>query len=276
MNCRLLSEKDYHTLFLTFNAAFSNNFVKLQPTEKEFLYRINEKIRIENDISAGSFDGAEMLGFIIHSSNSYQGIPTAYNGGTGVLPGFRNQKIAEELYEFLIPKIQSRFLARILLEVVEVNEYAIKLYEKIGFNFKRRMLCFKQTKQISNPDPALTVERASITDVDFDFNDFEPSFIDSEAHLKSGNEHVLACKIDGNLAGFSVLQPHLGRVSQLAVDRKYRGMHVGRSLLHHAQTLSKKKLTIMNIPEDQFNFHSFLKRCGFANEVNQFEMELII
>ena len=276
MNCRTLSDDDFRSLFLTFNAAFSKNFVKLQPTEEEFLYRINKKVRVENDISAGSFDGAEMLGFIIHSSNTYQGIPTAYNGGTGVLPGFRNQKIAEELYEFLVPRIQSHFLARILLEVVEVNEFAIKLYEKIGFHFKRRMLCFKQNKQILNLDDLRPVEPASITEVDFAFNDFEPSFIDSEAHLRAGDERVIACRIEGNLAGFAILQPHLGRISQLAVDRKFRGLNVGKSLLHYAQEESSKKLTIMNIPEDQDNFHAFLKRCGFSNEVNQFEMELII
>lgn len=276
MNCRLLSENDFHSLYQTFNAAFSENFVKFQPAEEEFLFRINEKIRVENDISAASFDGTEMVGFILHTSNVYQGIPTAYNAGTGVLPGFRNQKVAEEIYEFLIPKIQSKFLARILLEVVEVNEYAIKLYEKIGFSFKRRMLCFKQAIQIEQPQNELVIESGEITDVDFNFNDFEPSFIDNEAHLKAGKEKVLVCKTQGKMAGYAILQPHLGRISQLAVSRQFRGLGVGKSLLYNAQELSKKKLTIMNIPEDQDNFHHFLKNCGFENEVNQFEMELII
>lgn len=276
MNCRLLIEDDFHSLFRTFNAAFSNNFVKLQPTEDEFLYRLHEKIRIENSISAGSFDGDEMVGFIIHSSNVYQGIPTAYNGGTGVLPGFRNQRVAEDIYEYLMPKIRAKFLARILLEVVEVNEFAVKLYEKIGFNFKRRMLCFKQRKTFEKPKSNLLIEDVAMADVDFNFNDFEPSFIDNEAHLRAGRERVLACKIEDEIAGFAIFQPHLGRISQLAVSRKFRGMKVGRSLLHSVQSWTDKKLTIMNIPEDQDSFHSFLKNCGFENEVNQFEMELII
>ena len=115
MNLRLLTDSDAESLYDTFRAAFSSNFVKLQPSEVEFYYRLNDKIRMEFDISGGSFDGDEMVGFILHTSNIYQGIPTAYNGGTGVLPGFRNQKVAEDIYEFLIPKIQSKFLARILL-----------------------------------------------------------------------------------------------------------------------------------------------------------------
>lgn len=276
MNCRLLSENDFNPLYQTFSAAFSNNFVKLQPTEEEFLYRINEKIRIEHDISAGSYDGSEMVGFILHASNVYQGIPTAYNAGTGVLPGFRNQNVAEELYTFLIPKIQSKFLARILLEVVEVNEFAIRLYEKIGFCFKRRMRCFKQTEKVAKPTGNISVEDSSLAEVDFNFNDFEPSFVDSEAHLMAGNERVLGCKIEGEIGGFAILQPRIGRISQLAVARKYRGMKLGQSLLYHAQNITSRKLTIMNIPEDQHHFHLFLKKCGFENEVNQFEMELII
>ena len=276
MNCRLLTEADFHALYQTFNAAFSDNFVKFQPTEEEFLYRINEKVRVENDISAGSFDGTEMVGFILHTSNVYQGIPTAYNAGTGVLPGFRNQKVAEDLYAFLIPKIQSKFLARILLEVVEVNEFAIKLYEKIGFHFKRRLQCFKQNQVIEKPQASLDVEDGVIDDVNFHFNDFEPSFIDNGAHLIGGKEQVLLAKKEGEVAGFVVFQPHLGRISQLSVSRKFRGMHIGKVLLYEAQERCHKKLTIMNIPEDQHGFHQFLTNCGFENEVNQFEMELII
>ncbi|MEM6642678.1 MAG: GNAT family N-acetyltransferase [Bacteroidota bacterium] len=275
MKYRSLSTADVKPLYQTFKAAFSDNFVKLQPSEREFIYRISKKIKVENDISAGAFDGEEMIGFILHSSNVYQGIPTAYNGGTGVLPGFRNQSIAEEIYAHLIPKIQSRFLARILLEVVEQNDYAVKLYEKIGFQFKRRMLCFKQLHKIDFLKDSSNTEEATIEELDFSFADFEPSFIDHEAHLKGSDERTLVCKIDGAIAGFIIFQPHLGRISQLAVNTPCRGNNVGRSLIYGAQKYTDKKMTIMNIPEDQHHFHKFLKRCGFENQVNQFEMELI-
>ena len=276
MYLRSLSESDFQALYNTFKAAFASNFVKFQPTKEEFRRRIQDKIRIQPEISAGSFDGSEMVGFILHTSNIYQGIPTAYNGGTGVLPGFRNQKVAEDLYAHLIPKIQSQFLARVLLEVVEVNEYAIKLYEKIGFSFKRRMFCFKQTEKISNPRENVLIEDGNISQANFTFNDFQPSFIDNESHLKEGNEKVILCKVDEELAGFAVYQPLSGRISQLAVSRKHRGLTIGKSLIYSVQNNCKKHLTIMNIPEDQENFHRFLLRCGFENEVNQFEMELII
>ncbi len=133
MNIRLLSEVDFEQLYKTFKLSFNNNEVRFQPSLEEFNHRLHKKLLINRSISAATFDGKEMVGFIMHTSNLYEGIPTAYNGGTGVLPGFRNQQTAEHMYDFLLPKIQSLFLARVILEVVETNRKAISLYEKMGF-----------------------------------------------------------------------------------------------------------------------------------------------
>lgn len=275
MDCRLLTPQDFTNLYETFKSAFSNYFVNFQPNREEFDHRIHRKIHVNNDISAVALDGENMLGFILHTSNIYQGIPTAYNGGTGVLPGFRNQKFAEQLYEFLIPKIQSKFLARILLEVVENNENAIKLYEKIGFTFKRRFLCYKQVDTVKR-ESIHEVREGDISELDFNFMDFDSSFLDSEEHLNLGSEKVLVCYKNTDLAGYLIFQPHLGRISQIATSRLFRHEHVGESLIIAAQKLTQKTLTIMNIPEDEVGFDAFLKKSGFENQVNQFEMELII
>ncbi|MEQ9466042.1 MAG: GNAT family N-acetyltransferase [Ekhidna sp.] len=275
MEIRLLSESDFDQLFYTFKMAFSDYEVKFQPTREEFSYRIHHKLQCDREISCGSFDGDEMTGFILHSSNIYQGIPTAYNGGTGVLPGFRNQKTAERMYEFLIPAIRKKFIARILLEVIESNKNAIALYEKIGFTFKRRFRCYKMSRPLAS-HAEVGIEEGKMEDVKFSFNDFQPSFLDSSEHLKHGDERVLFAKRDNIVVGHIIFQPHIGRISQLAVDRIHRHEGIGEALLVQAQNESKKPLTIMNIPDDEFGFDAFLVRCGFQNQVNQYEMELII
>ncbi|NQZ74806.1 MAG: GNAT family N-acetyltransferase [Ekhidna sp.] len=275
MDIRPIFENDFDKLYSSFKIAFSENEVSFEPSKEDFQYRLNKKLIYSEDISACCWDGDEMTGFILHASNIYQGIPTAYNGGTGVLPGFRNQRTAEGMYEYLIPRIQQKFLARILLEVVENNEKAIALYEKIGFIFKRRFHCYKMLEPFKSTS-TFQVEDGDISEVNFSFNDFEPSFIDSSEHLKIGAEKVLVAKDGGVLLGYIVFQPHLGRISQLAVDRLSRQKGVGEALLRGAQGRTSKPLSIMNIPEDEVGFDSFLKRCGFVNQVNQFEMELII
>lgn len=275
MEIRLLSANDFDKLFYTFKMAFMNNEVRFQPSEEEFSYRLKNKLNYSSDISAGIFDGSEMTGFIIHADNIYQGIPTAYNGGTGVLPGFRNQKNAEQMYEYLIPKIREKFLARIILEVTEKNEQAIALYEKIGFSIRRKFRCYKVINPIKTFAEAKITE-GEMSDLDFDFNDFEPSFIDSDAQLRRGKEKVLVVEEDQKVVGYSIFQPHLGRISQLAVHPKYRNRGKGEALLAASQSKSEKPLTIMNIPHEEEGFDTFLKGCGFQNQVNQYEMELII
>lgn len=262
-------------LHQAFCSAFSNYNVEINPSLEEFDFRIHQKLNVDYDLSGATFDGGEMIGFILHTSNIYEGIPTAFNGGTGVIPGFRNQKTGEDLYEFLLPKIISKSVARILLEVIETNERAIRLYEKIGFTFRRRFLCYKMINQPKLSKIDLTIQ-GSLSDINEDFADFEPSFVDSEKQLLLGSEQVLTVQKEGQLAGYLVFQPKLGRISQIATSRLFRNENLGRTLIDGALRRSQKPLTVMNVPEDEVSFQMFLERCGFENQINQFEMELII
>lgn len=245
-------------------------------TEEEFDVRLHQKLHIDYLLSAGAFDGNEMIGFILHASNIYEGIPTAFNGGTGVIPGFRNQRTGEELYEFLLPKIAEKSIARILLEVIDTNEQAIRLYEKIGFRFRRKFLCYKleDPSFFSNVED-ITIE-GSTQDINEDFADFEPSFVDSRNQLLRGKETVLLAKKENEITGYVVFQPIFGRISQIAISRQHRKEGFGKILLKGVLSRTKKKLTVINVPENEYGFQQFLSTCGFENQVNQFEMELII
>ncbi len=276
MAIRLLKEEDFEPLFETFTAAFANNAVRFQLSKEDFNYRIHKKLLINHQISGALFDKERMAGFILHSSASYEGIPTAYNGGTGVLSEFRNQKVAEQLYGFLIPRIQSLFLSRIVLEVVENNDKAIALYEKLGFKIRRKFRCYKLEKSLDY-ETDIKFTEGKIQDIDFSYHDFHPSFIDSEEHLKRGYEKVLLVRDeDNNLQGYLIMQPHIGRISQIAVNRICRHQKIGKGLIRVAQNHTSRPLFIMNIPEDESEFDRFLRACGFQNQVNQYEMELII
>jgi ribosomal protein S18 acetylase RimI-like enzyme len=275
MNIRLLKESDFDKLHEAFCLAFSDSEIALQPSKNEFKHRLDKKLNVDYSISGASYDGSDLIGFILHSYNVYEGIPTAYNGGTGVIPGFRNQKTAYEIYEFLLPRIRAKSIVRIILEVVESNEGAIRLYRKLGFVFKRSFRCYKQTSKMDLTH-VKEVTVGNMSQVNFSFNDFEPSFGDSEEQLKFGDEQVLVTRKDGEIVGHLIFQPSTGRISQMAVSRIYRSERFGESLLFAAQELSKRPLTIMNVPSGELGMHRFLKKCGFINQVNQLEMELIL
>ena len=275
MDIRTINKEDFKQLHSAFCRAFSNNAVVFNPTLEEFDQRVHQKIQVDYALSASAFDGDEMIGFILHTSNLYQGLPTAFNGGTGVIPGFRNQRTGLDLYEFLLPKIASASLARILLEVIETNENAINLYRSIGFSFKRRFLCYKMVGEIKGKS-TWSVQKGTVDDMNEDFAEFEPSFVDSRGQLLTSKENVLKVEKDNKTIGYLVFQPSIGRISQIAVDRNHRRESVGSSLLFAASQASKKPLTIMNIPDDEFGMQKFLNTNGFENQINQFEMELII
>jgi len=275
MEIRSLNVKDLVQLHRAFNLAFTDYNVTINTTLAEFEYRINKKLLIDYDISAATFDGPELLGFILHTSNNYEGLLTAYNGGTGVIPGFRNQDLAEEIYQFLIPKIRDHSISRILLEVVENNEKAIRLYEKLGFMYRRSFVCFKQVKPLKLTQMQ-KVEAGTFKDIDTINNDFEPSFGDTESQLAKGDERVIVAKKDDRIVGHLIFQPQNGRISQIAVSRVFRSERFGESLIYAAQQITNKSLTVMNIPSNEIGMRKFLQKCGFENQVNQFEMELIL
>ncbi len=276
MQRRLIDRNDFQDLHQAFCHAFSNYKVEFNLTEEEFDIRLHQKLNIDYQLSAGTFDGDEMIGFILHSSNTYEGIPTAFNGGTGVIPGFRNQRTGEELYEFLLPKIAERSIARILLEVIDTNDQAIRLYEKIGFHFRRKFLCYKLEDPVFFSTIKDTTTEGSIQDIDEDFADFEPSFVDSKNQLLQGKETVLLAKQENEVVGYVVFQPIFGRISQIAIARKHRKKGLGKTLMKGVLNRTNKKLTVINVPENEYGFQQFLSTCGFENQINQFEMELII
>ena len=116
----------------------------------------------------------------------------------------------------------------------------------------------------------------SFDDVNEDFADFEPSFVDGRNQLMLGSEKVLTIEKEGRKAGYLVFQPKIGRISQIAVSRIFRNEGIGKKLLKGALARSQKPLTVMNVPESEHGFHNFLVSSGFENQINQFEMELII
>ena len=61
----------------------------------------------------------------------------AWIGGIGVVPAARRQGVAETLMRALHEEARRRGVARVWLEVIEQNESAFRLYEKLGYEVVR-------------------------------------------------------------------------------------------------------------------------------------------
>lgn len=274
---RFFQPSDIGSLYGAFVQAFSDYYVNFQPNIDQFYHRIFHKLNTRQDLSGLAFHDEEVVGFILHTINQYEGVTTAYNGGTGIVPGRREQKLSSRLYEMILPRLKEQGAERIVLEVINTNDPAIGFYRSMGFEPRRTFKCFKTTRSYDVPArEGLTISRSFELKKDYQaLWAFTPAFLDSSDQLKHNmaNEIILEALQDGKLAGYVIFQPAIGRISQWSVGSAYRGMGVGLLLLQAAQALSRKKnITLMNIPENEQETIRRVEALGFVNEVTQHEM----
>jgi ribosomal protein S18 acetylase RimI-like enzyme len=283
MTFRFFEEEDLAVLYRAFVEAFATYKVPMQMPFEAFRIRILDKLHINPEVSVLAFDDTQCAGFLLHSIGSRDGIKTAYNGGTGVIPAFRGRGLTVKMYAHLMANTSSDF-RRVLLEVITSNEPAIKVYQKLGFTYKTTFRCYKRAtgKNITvQKIPGLSIKKVRAPKfIDYSkMVDIKPSFIDHNEHVGYNvkNELFLEATFQDHLAGYIIFQPHLGRISQLGVGQKYRRHGIASALLMEAQWLSPKKdLTVINVEDSYQPMHDFLIALGFKHEIDQYEMELLI
>ncbi|MEN7548238.1 GNAT family N-acetyltransferase [Rapidithrix thailandica] len=251
----------------------------MKPSKEELFQRL---VRIGGDLSlsAGAFYKEQLVGFILTGTGIYQGKPTAYNAGTGVLPGFRGNHLTEQLYTYLWEKFPIHNIQQCLLEVITTNQRAIAIYHKLGFVIHRTYECYVNTREINAPAPLLKIkihlEKAERWEELQSFWDTTPSWQNSWQAISqnSADETILIAKANKQIVGYLSFLSDTGRVSQIAVLPDYRRMYIGWQLLQTAQKIAHplQKLSFINIDQTYGPLHQFLKRVGFQNPIAQYEM----
>lgn len=268
-------------LYDAFILAFMDNSVRFKPSFDQFSKRIFNKLRIEGNLSGLLVNEQDIiLAFSLYTIEESEGVLTAYNGGVGVVPDQRRKGLARQLMEKTLSNLQKVGVNKVLLEVVTTNKPAIHLYESFGFGYKRQLKCFKTREMLKLNSEELEIkESVNLKPVYESFWTYPTTFLDSTNQLiyNLENEKILEAYQEEKLVGYVIFQPKTGRISQISVDEYYRNQGVGGYLLAAVQSLSEEKeLTIMNIPEEQEPSIIALQKIGFKNEVDQYEMELII
>ncbi|MEQ8712959.1 MAG: GNAT family N-acetyltransferase [Cyclobacteriaceae bacterium] len=283
IHIRLLALADLSQLYYTFLEAFSDYSIDMSLGQKAFERRMLNKLSIEWPLSVGAFSGDKMVGFIVHTSNNYQNERHAYNGGTGVIPEYRGLNLTEHMYGRAIRQMQEQGIQKCVLEVIDTNSNATKAYQKVGFQKKRILRCYKLVRSIvaaTNHTERYSVETLDTRGLEALPNLTIPSFMDTWAQLTRNSAHEKMLRIydqDDTLKGYAIFQPDNGRIARLWVRDKDRRNGIGRSLLSTiAGKCPNKSLTVINVDENDQAAHQFLIACGFENQINQWEMILEI
>jgi len=274
---RLLSSADSTKLFECFLEAFSDYQVDMRVTQEEFEQRLaRDGVRL--DISAGAFDETRMVGFYINALGEWQGKATAYDAGTGVIPAYRRQGIAEELFAFMAPHLKGLSVEQYLLEVLTGNERAVALYRKLGFVETRRLAVFRRSVPLFSDASGPEIRRVDEPDWELfkSFWDGDPSWQNSiDAVERVANDRVVVCAyVDEKCVGYGVAFKPWASLMQLAVAPAHRRRGFGSKILSMLQreVSETDSLKVTNIDEALRGTLAFYEANGFKMVLEQFEM----
>jgi len=279
---KTLEDTPLDRIHSTFVESFSDYQVEIDlPLEK-----IGSMLRRRGytpELSIGAFEGENLVGFVLNGHRSWEGQPTLYDCGTGVVPEYRQRGITKKAFNEVVALIQKNALQQYLLEVIKSNTPAVELYRKQGFRTTRSLSCFQIEKSniTSSPPPDIIFERRPIEELDWtllkSFWDFEPSWqnsIESMTAVAESFEAVVA-RAGEAILGYGIIETSSGDIPHFAVQKKYRRRGIGAGLLRSVvQHTESDQAVLLNIDDSCTSMHSFLQTLGFEHFIDQYEMLL--
>ncbi|MBD0380151.1 GNAT family N-acetyltransferase [Paenibacillus sedimenti] len=285
-----LSLKDAVSLW---NKGFEQYFVPVTLTVDSFVQRsANEGISL--DLSVVAFDRESPIGFVANGFRTYQGQKKAWNGGTGIIPDYRGKGIGKLLVERSIRLYKEQGVHLTTLEAISENERAIKLYEKMGYQLKDRLLILQNTEELpkgsftsasNSPTPAFTLKKASPAELAF-----VPMYRGDRAwqtqweSLRSGELLLVCDSSSGDVIGYSLFRRNYNEQGELTAIILYQCESAPNSsyeteiinfLLYEvfAPQLGACKRMTMNLSSSCVAVVNALLNAGFTKHMEQVYMD---
>lgn len=266
-------------LLEVFNLSFSDYVVPFCLTKEQLEDKIkSDSIKLE--FSVGAFEDNQLIAFILHGYDTIDNLKIVYNAGTGVIPTKRGNKLTAKLYEFILPILHDNDIDKLLLEVITINESAIKTYKNIGFQIIRELNCYKGSLNITGTNNDFEIRELEAYDWQklHSFGDLKPSWQNSVTAVEKLKKSNISIGIydEGKLLGYTIFNPKIKRIHQLAVDKNYRRKGVGRQLLAHIATNYTTDVSATNIDNTSEEALKFFNAIGLDIYIQQYEMELLL
>lgn len=273
-----LENTDVKELFSVFTGAFSDYMVPVNMSFERFIGNMRRN-GYDCRVSVGAFSDGKLVGFIMSGRRVNDGIMSAYDMGTGVIPEYRSLGIAGNMIDHLKCLLDHEGVPRYLLEVIRDNERALNLYRRKGFEVRREFTCFQIDKSHLKGVSSFHVEHVSSLDFDHvkGFQDASPSWQNSAESILSDNDRYVFSVISagGRVCAYAVSDPVTGDIAQFAVSHECRGRGMGKSLLTDIRdNTAASTLRVVNVGDEATR--SLLTHLDFVPFAEQYEMELRI
>lgn len=238
-------------------------------------------------LSFGAFYDDNIVAFTFNGIGKYyNGKLTAYDTGTGTRKEFRGQGLAKRIFTHSMPFLKNAGIENYLLEVLQHNKRALKIYESLGFEILREFNFFTQKKQLVVNHLSDKPAKCSIVALKSEdilsaqsFHDFTPSWQnDIESIKRAGDDLVtLGAMVDSVLSGYCVFSPKSGDITQIAVDPTFRRKGVASSLLKQMIEMTESEIVkVINVESPTPSLDAFLASKGVCLAGKQFEMVLTL
>lgn len=274
-----LKEVEFNEIFEAFSEAFKD--YEIQINKQEFKTMINRR-GFDPQLSFGIFNENRLVSLTCNGVGTFNGIKTAYDTGTGTIKEFRGKDYATEVFNYSIPYLKEAGITQYLLEVLQHNEKAVSIYKKIGFEVTREFNYYVTKQDKLNfcskiKDTGFCINEINVADIEHwnDFMDFVPSWQNSfEAINRKLDDFVgLGAYKDNKLAGYCILEPNSGDITQIAVKQQYRRMGIATTLLKEILKHNKhENVKIVNTDTNCNSITQFIESISIPLSGKQFEM----
>ena len=270
MNIQNLKDTPLAVIVECMAIAFEGYFVKI-PADVDFWRDRYKAARVDFELCFGVFDQEKLVAFIINGIDQQNGLLTAFNTGTGVLPEYRGKQLVDKLYEHALPIFKERGIQKCALEVIQENNRAIRVYERIGFEIKRSMKCFSgDLKTIKAESSVQAVPFVDIKNSENPNHHFYSWDNCNEALLSAGDIYTSYFVLNNQQQkiGHFIINPKNNYVAQLEADEENLGI-----LISGIQQITNN-IRINNVDERRTRYIQHLLHHGLENTIDQFEMEM--
>lgn len=275
-----LAQCSFEEIAEAFALAFADYSISI---DKESLRAMLKRRGAEMELSFGAFHDNRLVSFIFNGIGTYEGLPTAYDTGTGTIKEYRGQGLTDLIFNHSITPLKEAGIKRYLLEVLTENTPAVKIYKRQDFSIIRELVCYgapnsellRAVEPRANQQVNLEIIPVATIEQYAPLLDFTPSWQNSFDSIKRNPEafHCIAAYLDDEFAGYGISETAYGDISQLAVATHLRRKGIGSRLLQELIRHNRiPKAKVLNITSDADAMKLFLEASGFSETCRQFEM----
>src|SRR5690554_6713569 len=280
MEIRTLEHTSLETIRLAFCKAFSDYELPVNLSLEKLREMIIER-DLHLDLSVGSFDEEELIGFILCGYRSGISGSSCYDGGTGVVPEYRGKKIASALLERVLHLADSHAIDTFILEVLEHNRGAQALYRRAGFSIHRYFRCYRMSKpnQSSERVPAgyelVSLEKGRFTSIfHAQLLPYAPSWQHDVPSILNTweSQESIAILSEDTIEGYGVIHRERGTIAQVALPAGGDTELFWNLLIAKlAERTTASVLSLVNVESNSL-VTELCEAHGWENFVNQYEM----